>query len=211
MFAFHVEDLSADHAGGSGRCGEFFNERGDGVGARIGGEDFERERDHGIAGEDGDRFAEDFVVGRPATAQIVIVHRGEIVVDEGESVDQLDRDGSCENGGVNGVAAAGGGGFEDERGAKPLTAGVDAVGDGLFEAWRDFAGSVDRVCQRASERGAVSAENVGGVWKILVRRPAHNGRTLLDVSGRGRDGKGGGHSKAAQVVRICGLVSRRIS
>ena len=53
-------------------------------------EDFEGDGEQCVASEDGDPFAEDLVVCWATTAQIVIVHAGEIVVDEGVGVDALD-------------------------------------------------------------------------------------------------------------------------
>ena len=43
-----------------------------------------------VAGQDGDAFAEDLVIGRLAAAQIVVIHGRQIVVDEGIGVDALD-------------------------------------------------------------------------------------------------------------------------
>ena len=43
----------------------------------------------GVAGEDGDGFAEDFVAGGLAAAEVVVVEGGEVVVDEGVGVEHL--------------------------------------------------------------------------------------------------------------------------
>ena len=43
-------------------------------------------RNHRVAGEDGHGFAEDFMVGRATTAEVVVVHGGKIVMDETERV-----------------------------------------------------------------------------------------------------------------------------
>src|SRR5205823_12763411 len=46
-----------------------------------------------IPGENGDTVAENFVAGRTAAAEIVIVHAREIIVDEGIGVDAFHRAG----------------------------------------------------------------------------------------------------------------------
>ena len=125
VFAFDVERLAADHSCGAGGGGEFFDERGNRIGRRVGGEGFEGEGGHGVAGENGERFAEDFVIGGLAAAEVIIVHGGEIVVDEREGVNELDGDGGCDGGGIVGAAAAGEGGFQN-----------DAPGEGAFRRRR---------------------------------------------------------------------------
>ncbi len=57
------------------------------------GEYFECQRLQRIPGEDGHRFAEGHMAGGPAAAQLIIVHRRQIVVDQGVGVDQLHRTG----------------------------------------------------------------------------------------------------------------------
>ena len=52
--------------------------------------DFKRLRQQRVARQHGDAFAEDLVVGRLAAAEIVVVHRRQIVVDERVGVDALD-------------------------------------------------------------------------------------------------------------------------
>ena len=72
--------------------GQFGDEIGGGV-AAVGlcasdrGESF---REKAIAREYCDRFTEDAVIGGAAAAKIVIVHAGEIVVNQGVGVDAFD-------------------------------------------------------------------------------------------------------------------------
>jgi hypothetical protein len=75
------------------------------VGGALAGarEEAEGERQQRVAGEDRERLAVDLVAGRPAAAQVVVVHRGQVVVDEAVGVDALD--GGRGESGV-GVAAA---------------------------------------------------------------------------------------------------------
>jgi hypothetical protein len=70
------------------------------------------------------------VIGRPAAAEIVIVHRGQIVVNQAEGVDQLDCSGGshCRPSGRRAVfPAARFPAFQDERGTESLPAGCQAV------------------------------------------------------------------------------------
>ena len=53
------------------------------------GDDLEGEVLEGVAGEDGDGFAEDYVAGGLAAAEVVVVEGGEVVVDEGVGVGHL--------------------------------------------------------------------------------------------------------------------------
>ncbi len=89
FLALEVGDLAADEPVAAGGDCEVFDERGHFVarGFLCAGEDFEGDGEQGVAGEHGHAFAEDLVRGRPAAAQIVIIHAGQIVVDEGVSVD----------------------------------------------------------------------------------------------------------------------------
>jgi hypothetical protein len=91
-------------------------------------ENLERLRQQSIAGEDGDAFAEHFVVGRLAAAEIVVVHRGQIIVDQRIGVDALDR--TRRRQGVHVVPAAGLGRGEDERRPHPLAPGEERVAHG---------------------------------------------------------------------------------
>ena len=59
-------------------------------------ENFERDGEQRVAREDGDAFAEDLVRGRPAAAEVVVVHAREVVVDERVGVDALDGAGGGE-------------------------------------------------------------------------------------------------------------------
>ena len=80
--------------------GQFGNEIGGRVAAvgfcpGDGGESFSEKA---IAREYGDRFTEDAVIGGPAAAKIIIVHAGEIVVNQGVGVNAFDgaSGGNCE-------------------------------------------------------------------------------------------------------------------
>ena len=59
---------------------------------RMGGQHLESQRLHGVGGEDCGGFIEGAVGRRATTAQVVIVHGGQIVMDQGEGMHQLDGD-----------------------------------------------------------------------------------------------------------------------
>ena len=59
-------------------------------GAVEAGEDFEGAGLQRVSGEDGDGFAEGHMAGGLAAAQIVVVERGQVVVDERVGVQHLD-------------------------------------------------------------------------------------------------------------------------
>jgi hypothetical protein len=69
----------------------------------------------GVAGEEGDGFAVDLVAGGDAAAQIVVIHAGEVVVDEGVGVEALDGGGGEEGGGAGAPQASAAGGAEEGR------------------------------------------------------------------------------------------------
>ena len=99
-FAFDVHHLSTDHAGGSApptpRVPMAQRKLADDVDDRCGGRGELGDRLEGeclqcVAGEDCDGFAEGDVAGGFAAAQIVVVERGQIVVDQRVGVDHFDR------------------------------------------------------------------------------------------------------------------------
>ena len=62
---------------------------GSAIGRRL-GQDLEGQRLQGFAGQDRGRLVEGLVHGRAAASQIVVVHGGQIVVDEGIAMQELD-------------------------------------------------------------------------------------------------------------------------
>ena len=57
------------------------------------GDGLEGEGLEGVAGEDGDGFSENLMTRRASATQVVIIERGQIVVDERVGVNQLERAG----------------------------------------------------------------------------------------------------------------------
>ena len=93
--------------------------------------DFKRLRQQRVARQHGDAFAEHLVVGRLAAAEIVVVHRRQIVVDERVGVDALD--GARQRQGVGFASAAGCRRGEAKRGAHPLAAGEERIAHRLVD------------------------------------------------------------------------------
>jgi len=60
----------------------------------------EREREQRVAGEDRHILSEDLVVGGLAAAEVVVVHAGQIVVDERHGMDHLGRAGGGDGSGL---------------------------------------------------------------------------------------------------------------
>ena len=107
---------------------------------------FEGDGEEGVTGEDGDGFAEDFVRGGLAAAEIVVVHAGEIVMDEGVGVDALD--GAGEGEGLGGFAADDLGAGEADDGAEALAAGEDGVAHRLVDGGGLGGGGREVVIER---------------------------------------------------------------
>jgi hypothetical protein len=105
ILRFEVGDLSGDHPRRTGGLRQLADQ-GHG-GARIVdplGKQLERQRQQCVAGEDRGGFVERLVAGRTTPTQIVVVHRGQIVVDQRIGMDHLDR--SRSDPGVRGLPPA---------------------------------------------------------------------------------------------------------
>ena len=128
-----------------------------GVGVRFGqqAEGLDEQR---VAGEDGGRLAEFLMVGRFAAAEIVVVHRGQVVVDEGRAVDQLYCGGEpVGQGRAERVGKRGG-----DEGTDALAAVQRGIAAGLVQLCRAAVGRVgeEAVQQRVGARGGL-AQRVG--------------------------------------------------
>ena len=131
VLAFQIRHLSADELQRAARMCEFNDE----VPVRIARPalglrgDLKRLRQQRVARQHGNAFAENFVVGRLAAAEIVVVHRRQIVVDERVGVDALD--GARERHGGRVAATTSLGGSQQNCRAHPLAAGEERVAHGF--------------------------------------------------------------------------------
>jgi hypothetical protein len=139
-FAFEVGDLSRDELQRTGCARDFENEvlmRVARPGTALRG-DLERLRQERVPRQHGDAFAKNFVVRELAATIIVIVHRRQIVVDEGISVDAFH--GAGERHRIRLLSTASRRRRKAKRGTHPLAAGkkrvthrfVDGRGHGFF-------------------------------------------------------------------------------
>ncbi len=100
-----------------------------------------------VTGKDGDAFTENFVIGRFAPAEIVVVHRGQIIVDERIGVDAFD--GAGEWHGCFYRAAASFGCGEANGRAHPFSPGENRVTHRLMNGGWLRAGARQKVVQGA--------------------------------------------------------------
>src|SRR3989442_566939 len=135
-----VHDLPADHAVGAGRLRDLRHHVGNDPRVRravdVAGDQPERVREQRVAGQDGHRLAEHLVIGEPAAAIVVVVHRGQVVVDQRIRMDQLERARRGQH--ALGHAADGLAAGDDENGAQALAARHHAVAHGPVDRrrWR---------------------------------------------------------------------------
>ena len=105
------------------------------------GDGLEGEGLEGVAGEDGDGFAEDDVAGGLAATEVVVVERGEVVVDEGVGVEHLE--GCAEIGCAFGDVFTAGdhaGSLHAEDRAEAFASGEGAVAHGAVDGVREGVG-----------------------------------------------------------------------
>ena len=148
VLGLKIRDLPADHAV---NCARGMSDLTNDDSARLGRawdlcKDFVGLGLQGVAGQDGDCLAECLVARRPPTAQIVIVERGQIVMDERIRVQHFERCAELFNSSRQGpgryiatsqICGAGcmachASGFHAENGPKALAARKDTVAHGLM-------------------------------------------------------------------------------
>lgn len=136
-FGGKIFGLPGDDAAAAGRACQFESESAsDGWDFR---KHFEGEREQGIAGQNGGGFIESDVAGGAAAAQCIVVHGGQIVMDQGVGVQQFQSAGGSD--GLFGGAAARFAGGDAQCGPQAFPSGEYAVAHGLVEPFRaGFAG-----------------------------------------------------------------------
>jgi hypothetical protein len=106
-------------------------------GGRPPGQDLEGESEQGVAGEKGGRLIESAVKTREAPAGWAVVEARQVVMDQGEAMDELDRASGAERrSGVGARIPSGGGGISEkgERGAEALSSGKHRIAHGRMQA-----------------------------------------------------------------------------
>ena len=173
--AFQIRDLPGDELQRAAGLRHFQHEVAVGVARpafRQRG-DLEGLREQRVAREHGDAFAEDFVVRWFAATEIVVVHRGQIVVDERVGVDTLD--GARERQGVSLATAAGLRRRERERGPHAFAAGEERIAHRLVDGgWLGLLGREQGV-ERFVDGGAAGVEPSVQVESVLVTRSGARG------------------------------------
>ena len=133
--AFQIHHLAPHQAGGAGGEAEFAHHRQQSIGGNpraAQGHHLEGAGEQGIAGQDGVGLAVHLVIGGSAAAQVVVVHGGEIVMDQRHGVDHLQG-----NAGGHGQFAVGAGqlaGRQAEDRPQALASRQQGVAHGLPEA-----------------------------------------------------------------------------
>jgi len=134
--ALDIRGLAPDHACPAGAAGQF-GHCGNGH-RRIlnaGGQDLKRQHHQGITGQDSLSLAEGLVARRSTPTQVIVVHRRQVVVHQGEGMDALQ--GDRRRGRHFGRAAAqlADPGHNERPG--PFAASLDGVVNGLGQGRRD--------------------------------------------------------------------------
>ena len=166
VFAFEIEHLAADHAvDGADGVGDEADDLHGGRGRAVeAGEHFKGAGLEGVAGKDGDGFAEGDVAGGLAAAQVVVVEGGQVVVDERVGVEHLE--GRAEVSDSRRQRAGNGdGGLHGEHGTQALAAGEGGVAHGAVNGCRDGV-----------DGGKENLKRLVGEFSALVNQRLYVGR-----------------------------------
>ena len=168
-FGGKIEHLPACHAADAGRARQRSDQRDPhlGVGVnRLARHDVEGQRQQRVAGEDRGRLVEGLVHGRLAAAQVVIVHRRQVVMHQRIAVQQFER----AAGEQRAIAwrAEQSGGLDHEERTQALAAAERAGAHGLQQARRPrrFARQHRTVEQMREQRFAVGGDGGQAVGEI---------------------------------------------
>ena len=168
-----VERLAARHPAEAGGAGEHGDEgRADAAIGLEARQDVEGHGEQRVAGKDRGRLVEGAMQGRAAAAQVVVVHRRQVVVDEAVGVDAFERGGGLGNRRSGGAEEARG--FDQDEGPETLAGGECRVAHGLAQPVRpgDLARERRR-CEKPVEGGV---GRVGGFRQPVVERVFHGAR-----------------------------------
>ena len=148
------------------------------LGQSLKGEGLER-----VAGQDRGRLVEGAMTGRAPAPQIVVVHRREVVVDQGVGMDEFDgTGGAVEQRGIHAECLACG--IGQER-ADALAAAEDRVSHGLVQPNRLHACRGQKGVERGLDAGATArAEVVQSGVSHWIRRALDRNRIRTGVRHR---------------------------
>jgi len=171
-----VRGLAADHPLGSRR----FRDQPDGPergirrnSRRDAGHEFESQGQQRVARQDRDPFAEHLVVGRFPSAEVVVVHRGKVVVDQRVGVDHLQRAGGRHH--HRGLPPAEFGRHQAEDGPEPFPTGEDRITHGLVDDRRRNGGGREIPVERSVHEDLPFVQ-------IGLKRLGHGSGSLSDIS-----------------------------
>ena len=136
FFRIQIEDLAGNQSKAAGSTGQFGNEVGGGestvwFGPGDGGKGL---RQKAIPRQNGDGFPKDAVIGRASTPEIIIIHAGEIVMNEGIGVNAFDGAGGRKRERFGATRRAGC--RQTENRTEPFPSGKQAVPHGLVNQRR---------------------------------------------------------------------------
>jgi len=172
-FGFQVGDLAPDHAvHGSGGSGYFGEDPYTKIGVdRSCADGFKSESQECVTGQNGDGFAELLVASRLPTAEVVVVERRKIIMDEGISVDKFDGASGIE--GRRNVGSEDASGFETEDGANAFAAGEDGIAHGFVNRRRRCRGRREKAFQRRVDEFEILVEKIRKSHRGVLRRSGH--------------------------------------
>lgn len=133
FFRIQIEDLTGNQSEAARGMSEFGNEVGGGESPvwfcpSDGGKGLGQKP---VPRQNGDGFPEDAVIGRASAPEIIIIHTGEIVMNEGIGVNAFDGAGGRQGEGFG--STSGPGCRQAEDGTEPFSSGKQAVPHGLVD------------------------------------------------------------------------------
>ena len=180
FLGLEVHHLPARHSRRAGAMGKAADQLDADEGIwvrRFVGKNLEGERMQAIAGKDRGRLVEFAVDGGLAAADIVVVHRGQIVMDQRIDMDAFERSGDAR--GACLVDAEKLRRREDEKRAKPLAAADRGVAHRAIEPFARIAGNGEQLIELPVDLG-------GGLPERRLEREAGLGHRRHSVRGEGR-------------------------
>ena len=167
-FGLKIQHLATGHAVLAGSLCQLGDERTPdrGIGMRrLVAQYLESESQEGVAGEDRGRLVEGLVHGRPPAAQIVVVHRRQVVMDERIAMHAFDRRAGLQGADLSDIEKAGALGHEE---------GPDP-----------FARRQERITHRFDEAGRAGALGREEAFEMIRDRPGKVGEMLFEMLLRG--------------------------